>query len=495
MNRVLPALLLILAVPAAPAAGPDLTATEVHVLDGTRMEAHPVVLVREGATASTHDFLLTADALRVETDEREAELLVAGTEAHTVVEHHRRAVLEGVSLRYGARLFVVPGEGATVSMDPPDCAEASPPVTDTRVHAPRVGARPAVEVSLATAVAWRPCTDANVTLRGDLLVVLWSWDARLTSDQGTTLLDSGRGDAAEGDVGARERFLFARNATLTLPPARQTLYVEDLLAMAGTVRLSDAAGELDGARVDGDLSLAGEVEVLVQGRGAGRPMAVTVGGAIDRALLDDRSLAVPGDGWGGWPLLATGVGLVGIVGLQRVRPHLHYLHAERTGGELGSLVPQTLRQRRAVGLWIMARRAETRRRYRTSRRRASRANDLFRPFPEAQFTRAVAAAELGHHADAMTDFLDLYHRYDEPMGRAAAACGMAQQCCRLRKWDVGQEWLLMAAAESLQYAQRATRSPEFDHYDGEAWFDALRRGEDVVSASGRSRPSADPSIH
>lgn len=87
----------------------------------------------------------------------------------------------------------------------------------------------------------------------------------------------------------------------------------------------------------------------------------------------------------------------------------------------------------------------------------------------------------------------VYHRYGEPVGRAAAACGMAQQCVRLSKWDGGCEWLRMAAAESFRYAHRASLSRDFDHYEGEPWFDALRRGEEgpVLGPSG-SRP--DPSI-
>lgn len=492
MKALAAVLLLLLVAPATSAAGGSLRAVEVHLVEGEAVQGRPTLVVREAATAVTSEFRLHADNLRIETDERAVQLFAVGTEPRTRVEHHRDVRMEGAAMQAGARLFVVPADGSRAELGGPGCSRVVPPSVTNRVHEPRVDGRPIIDVSLSATVAWTPCTNATVTLHGDMLLVLWSWDAHLTSDQGTSMLQSGQGAPAEGDPAAREQFLFARNATLTLPPARQTVYVEGLTASTGVARLSSAAGWMDGARVDGDLSLSGDVEVLVRGRGVGQPMSVAVGGTVDEALLDSVALVAPADGsWRWWPYLLAGLGVVGIV---RVRPHLHYLHAERTGGELGSLIPQTLRQRRAVGLWIMARGAEGRRWFRSCRRRANKANDLFRPFPEAQFTRAVAAAALGRHADAMTDFIDLFHRYDEPMGRAAAACGMAQQCVRLGKLGGGQEWLRMAAKASFEYAHQASLSMDFDAYVGEPWFDALRRGVAWSSPSGPSGWRPDPSI-
>lgn len=408
-RRLAPFLVVLLVLPLASAGGGGtLQAHSVALLQAEGSEAELAVLLRTAGLDTPAAFELRASSLRVETDQRALWTDAAGTPVSSSRTDHGGARLVGQAARPDGRLFVVPhGDVLTLEAPEASCGRAEPAPQERFVYVPRLAGRTGLSVPLAGAVAWAPCTDAAVTLHGDLLLVLWDWDARLTSDQGTSALRSGRGDATGGDAGAREQFLFARNATLALPAGRQTAYVENLTATADSVRLGGAEGRLDGSTVDGDLRLSGRVEVLVQGRGAGEPMAVTVDGTLHDALVGGMPLGASAGGLSWWPWLLAGAGAVGVV---RVRPHLHYLHAERTGGELGSLVPQTLRQRRAVGLWIMARGAEGRRWFRACHRRATRANDLFRPFPEAQFTRAVAAAALGRHADAMTDFIDLYHR-------------------------------------------------------------------------------------
>lgn len=489
--------LVLVALSASPAsaASTQILASEIQVFSGHDVTGSPALLVRDQDVADSPGFLLRAESLRAETDHRPLQVLAAGAEAQHKTEQHQDARVHGTTWTGEARMFVVPGPGSTATLDSPEgCSGIEAASTPRGIHDPRVGGRDPIRVSLEDTVEWTPCGKATVTLQGDLFLVLWAWNARIVSDLGASDLESGHGDLATGTREAQEQFLFARNATLVLPAGRQGVYLDEAKVAVWNVLLWDAVGAMDGADVNGPLSLVGEVVLSVQGRGVGAPVAVAVEGQIEGAWVGDRPLASSRSWYSWWPGLLLGAALVGVV---HARPHLTYFHAERTGGDLGSLVPQNLRQRRAVGLWIMARRSERRRWFRTTLRRATRANDLFRPFPEAQFTRAVAAAKLGRSADAMTDFVDLYHRNEEPVGRAAAACGLAQECCRIGKWDGGREWLLLAAQESMSYTQRATHTPGFEAFAGEAWFDTLQQGEDVSGRDAMRMPGPshlDPSV-
>ncbi len=441
-------------------------------------------------------FSLSAESLRIETDANFVDVQpVVQEHPETTIQEAGKSTVEGQEARVDARMFIHASRGAKlVAPDLAGCGAAQPPVRSAHVYQPFLSGRPTLRVPLDDAVRWEPCGDGTVTLHGDFIIALWEWDAELRSSDGTTMLQSGRGDPTAGDLGSREQFLFATNATLRLPPGKQVVYLRDLSVSTGSAHLDDAEGEVAGRAVSGALELEGDLRVQIQGQGANAPLQATIDG-ITAASIDGQTLVVPGAPAGGvsrWPWLLL-VLAAPVVGIAYARPHLHYFYNERNGGELGSLVPKSRAQRRGVGVWIMARKAERRGWFWLSFRRATRANNLFRPFPEAQFTRAVAAGHLGRHADAMTDFLDLYNRHDEPMGRAAAACGIAQECCRMERWANGKEWLLIATTESFEYAHQASIEPEFDHFQGEPWFDAMRRGRNVVPAFEFDR--GDPSVH
>ncbi len=437
-------------------------------------------------------FQVEAELLRVETDSRMIDATAFRSQAKTTVRTFEHALVSGSAARADGRVLIQGLDSVVVpEWQGALCGRAESAPTESYVYRTQLEARPALRIPLDDAVVWNSCGAPTLTVHGNFTIVLWNWDAEVAAPSGRDSLPSGPGNLQDGTLESKEQFLFARNATIRLPASQQAIHVRGLQVDAPQASLAEIEGTLEGQPISGQLELLGKLHMQIQGQGADAPMLVSALG-VESARLDGQAITLhsPESNAPWWPWLMSLTLVFG--GFVYARPHFHYWHHERTGKELGSLVPKTLGQRRAVGIWIMARAAQRRGWYRLSLWRASRASDLFRPLPEAQFTRAVAAGELGRHADAMTDFLDLYNRHDEPAGRAAAACGIAQECCRMKRWENGKEWLLLATSESFEYTHIASLESDYNHFIGEPWFDALRRGRAVPGSL--AGPGQDPSI-
>lgn len=257
----------------------------------------------EDAPATDHWFQLSAAQVRVDWDAAELRLETpAGWVTPAGASHgsseHTNAVLVGHDSRNDRFAYLFPLDGATLRLSMP-CGKAVLS-NDLSVQAESTvdPTRPPISRDTSSALQLQPCQDSRMTISGGpFLVVLWEWDADLTSDQGQEVLWSGK---AQGEVPAdtrpyasraRQLFLTVSDGSFTLdaePGWQPRVFMGSAtLDHAARVRLTDARGTFASVQdaVDAEhLLLAGDMALrLAPAKDA--LLAEVLGGA-DGASVD-----------------------------------------------------------------------------------------------------------------------------------------------------------------------------------------------------------------
>lgn len=485
---------------AAPWKG-ELATPELQALGESGTLGPLTVLLQENALPehgpADPRFRLEADRLRVEADHTDLNLNLLVTEyfhdVKTSVEDHADAVVEGTVNRDGHRFSVWPVTASppTVHASEPGCATLSPSTQAevNRTALVRASTRPASVAHVGSSTLWSGCDEGSVTVTGDFLLRLWEWDAELTADGETRTLPSGE-HGVDGqprdDEGtdrfageATEQYLYAHNATLTIPrlAGHYEVYLGDAEVTATALRLRQATGTIKGTDThraqSQDVYLQGDL--VVHARNTGGMLATTFQGGLDQAHLDGVAATLtPGGGGppeGTWPLLAT-LAVLTVVGLAWREAPLAAYHLNRVlGGDQGSLAPASRRERRGVGYWVLSRIGNHLGWHRRSRRHAVQAHKRFPLLPEAKLMVAVAESHLGRHEAALVDFADAYTRLQSPTARAMAACAAAEASCRLGDPDLAREWLRDATRNDPAFTLGRVRRRRFESLSDQDWFD------------------------
>lgn len=311
-HRLLPllALLALLVDGATAAPTGHLSASSVEATGASTTTADLAGLYVRHAT--TPAFTLDADRLTVENHHANVTIALQNQIGSRYnINDNPRTIHDGPGLLTGhdnrprETLWVLPIEGHApplLSASAVDCVTLEPPEKDTVTTRAHVNTKePDWGIDASRAAAWRTCTDATATLRGDFLLVLWEWDAILTAHGEARTLRTGHHDAypgtpVEGTIGsADELFITVRGGTLTLPlaPGAHELYIHVPRVEADSWRFTDAAGTLPGVgAVEGTVRVAGSLAATITGTGAGAPLGADVGGHPERVEVNGEPLAV-----------------------------------------------------------------------------------------------------------------------------------------------------------------------------------------------------------
>lgn len=499
--------ILAVATPAAASWHGTLTTPELQML-GESSTRGPLTVLLQEKTQAYHDpgdpaFRLQAEFLHLESDHTDLSLYTTAAayyhDVKTSTVSHDDAVVEGTTHHDGYQFSVWPITDTPPIVHLPEkrCASISPSSEPTvnRIARIRFDYRPPNVASTFLSPVWSGCDDASATVTGDFLLRLWQWDAELTADGETRPLPSGwhslEGAPQTVDTTplagqATERFLYAYNATLTIPrlTGNYAAYVEEADVVVSAFQIQEATGAVDGPRrveMEGqEAYLQGDLTLHV--RSTGEALAIILTGDLDEAHLDGVAATLtpapllPG---GTGPVLlsllavATVLGLVGLAWHQA--PLLAYRLNRVLGGAQGSLAPATRRERRGAGHWVLSRVGNHVGWHRRSLRHAIRAHRMFPLLPEAKLMVAVASSHLGRHETALVDFADAYTRLRSPTARAMTACAAAEASCRLGDPDLAREWLRDAARDDPAFTLGRVRLRRFDALAGSDWFPVWRR--------------------
>lgn len=274
------------------------------------------IFLEEGTLEATDAFLLNASQLRVETDEAETVLRSGEAEAPLVgqpfssgpqVEEYREATVTGLINRPGYRMMVLPIEGGTAGIEfDTQCSTIRPSDNSLITKAALASNRTDFEIDADSSLLWGTCqeNDGMAHIYGSFLLVLWEWDARLTSaDHHPRELQNGHqehpvtGTNSEPVSSSREHYLYAKDAQLSIPVKSSTfrLYAEGTNVQTdegGIITIENAGGtvetRLDQATLSGSqtVEIQGAVSLMAKGQGANNRFHASLGGETDSLLVD-----------------------------------------------------------------------------------------------------------------------------------------------------------------------------------------------------------------
>ncbi len=416
---------------------------ELHEVAGTADLALLKFLSGNGTLPAS--FHVQAESLRLELDQTAYSAVVDSERVDydytTTPSNHAQAVIASDPAGPKARwaLESAPGRepprvavySACVGVDPAPYGVA---ISATVVNR---GERPDRSTSVADALRLRPCAETTLTITGDFLLSIWDWDFRLNADDGGRVIETGVHPRSDG-LGdqATEAYLYARNATLTTSIASDpaAFFAKDATLDAAAARLSNARGGLDlggqGLTLAGDeLDLQGDLRLDLDGTDAQTPYRVSIDGTTAHARSDGQPLTIQAPAAPvGTPLALfwlLGVAIVAAGFAVRVRPLVHDGRNARHGLDIGSILPQSRRERRGRGYWVLAQRAFAAKRPRRALHYAKRAYALFPMLPETHLMLAKALVSRGRDTEALPHFLAASGILTDPDKRAEANFGAA----------------------------------------------------------------------
>lgn len=342
----------------------EFTTTEVQALGSTTTHAGLAILLQE-KTSPTHEtgspeFLLQAEALRVETDHTNISIdsIVDYRHApHTTTSTHRDATVQGQNHQDGYQFSVWPlRPGSTnIEVEESSCTQILPSDQETIGRTALVKTSRGIDqANTQDALLWAGCgpTPTAVTIHGEFMLRLWAWEAILQDDGKSTALESGKRnpeamptgtpDVSETAGEASELFLYAYNATLTIPRLEGNyhayLYDAYVTVLGGGLHASDARGHIQGPdgvleTVDKDLALQGVINANLAGQGAARSMQMVVQGGVWSLSIDGQSTttdtSTPQDASGSWWMLLAFLALAPLHIIQRrLRATYHLRRAQ-----------------------------------------------------------------------------------------------------------------------------------------------------------------------
>ncbi|HUR64072.1 MAG TPA: hypothetical protein VM241_06300 [Candidatus Thermoplasmatota archaeon] len=376
-----------------------------------------------------------------------------------------QAMVQGTEVRPGYRVFLFPLEGhaAPVWDESGTCAGATASSVASLPGSGRAGA-PDHEANVEGAVAWAAGCDASAVrhVRGDFLLALWQWDARVESASGAQALPSGQEPLAPAPGAApapgypsatlsrdRQVFLAVTGGDLLLPAlqAPQAFLFEPRVHAIGRVVLRGASGFLaaQGQEVQADeVSLAGDLTVTMAHGGdrAGIPMQV------DGVLAGSPGAVLPKAGLPAWLWLAA-IPLLGVVPLVAWQRSLRPRRATPAA------------QRRALELYGHAETFAFEGEFGKARRLLDRAISLEGLRPDLFALRARCRAALGDTEAALRDHVQAHEGFPatDPDARASNAYEAARTCGRAGRRDEALSWLRLAAQYDPHCMDDATDDP------------------------------------
>lgn len=320
------AVMVLLAAPATAGSHDSLEMTMPHATiagDGS-LSGRLTALAMLGAFAapSQVEFTLAAESLRVEMDNANPALFVGPVlilpAPQTSNRSFQEATLASVDRQPSHVLDVFPATDlpldfeldsycTTVKGEAPEYVEAEPKILLTR---------PPYRRDTSESSSLELCGDsAGLTIRGDMLLTLWGWNASVVDASGTHAIHTGKHHSENAELDqASHAYVWAENATLTFtrinePPHH--LLVEDLHGhVEGVVSAADAYTDLmEGAFDPSHWEIHGDISLAFSGLGRSAIHASLTGDFSD-VRIDGRSVALPApapSAEAGWPWIIGGV--------------------------------------------------------------------------------------------------------------------------------------------------------------------------------------------
>ncbi len=368
-------LVLLLAAPGSLAWSADLHARSVEAHGSSRTTANLQGLFFEQATAGdargNPQFALEASFLEVT---EEYSQFYALDNIVNPLEPEQRSLytgpgrIKGLQNQDGYALWItdVGLTPARVEVEESRCTRLVPSDHGSERRSYHVAtARDDLIVDTSDSLRWQGCSNATVTIQGDLSLTLWYIDAALEGNGRFMRLQSGYdvdtmpdfGDPIGGATNARsarEHFVVAHNATMTIPlePGTYEAYLRDSSVRGGSLLLVEATGILGDNQVsEGNLELRGDLMASLTSNAETRALDASMNGELDRAEMDgvplplaSTSIAAPKTS-AMLPFLPfLFVPLLGLALAWYVVPHILHVHVRRHHPEARAA---SLRQRRA----------------------------------------------------------------------------------------------------------------------------------------------------
>ena len=314
----------------------NLVAAEAHLSGLTVFDGRFIFLQRTDSLNAdgvepASDFHLTAANLRVETHESNPHMssaieLVVQNETNN--QTYANALVNGLQFNPGYKFHVLAtGPALPIITIETDCLSVAPSQQEFAEVQPKLqasaGASPAKPLSQDTssALQWTECSQGLVRIEGSFVLALWQVQAEIEANGERRELPSKYAPSENAPAlypmvsHARQQFLFAEDAVLTIPAMDRSLhlaFVQEATAhVDGQVTFLDASGTLgagDAAQsvqartlaVEGQLELA----TSFQSR---QHLHTELGGRIDEAQADGQVLSFTAtsgrDGFGQWGLI------------------------------------------------------------------------------------------------------------------------------------------------------------------------------------------------
>ncbi len=508
MSRITPILLsAALLLPLASGDAPDaLTAQEARA-HGAHVSADVAVLklLADANGRPPPQFELESPVLRVEADQAERVVeTVQRTYVNPTMEpsEHRNARVVGLSNGGEARWALdalsdsnppmVTFSTSCVGLQPADRPSETTPAIVRRDD------RPDRVADLAQTLLPASCNEPfTVTVAGAFRLSLWDWTARLDTADGTQTLETGIRPRSDGTGNeATETYLFVADGTLTLTlqDAPSAFYVHAPHVTADRISLRSAAGTLEGnpLRPGGQDVTLYNAEARLLGQGVGQPLHVTLPpGSTDlNPATTAPSSPIPAPAWT-WPVLALAAILAAL--LVRQRPLIHDAHNTRRGRDTGSILPQTRRERRGRGYWVLAKLAHHAKRHRIALHYARRAHTLFPILPETRLMLATALSHRRRDAEALNHYLAAAGTLDNHRKKAQANLGAAISNAHLGQLGAALDRFALVAQLAPDLARKRLGHPTLLRLNDQPRFAAIRRSlEDQATPA--SRPPSEPDV-
>ena len=446
-------------------------------------------------------FSLTSAETRIETDSAEptirAGVLAQRVQPETTTAEYESSAFDGISFKEGFRwnVFSLNNQAPAEVEIQSACSKVVPHGTSSIERVAIVNS-PGRELTIrdtSESFALSCREEFTVTVTGDFVLSLWSVDASILADGNAWTLRTGPQQATSAPAGTPdlssrvsrdvEAYIFARNATLTVPALQgnyllllDSMHVESSSALlhgaTGTVHLPDGATALDHQVV-----WLGDDSILQLARQPGSQV-LQVDARTSELRFGQRTLtAAPTDNdTGPWPIVGLALLLLVLV-LAGGQVRLWRVYARFSKNvERFETPPSNWRELRGAAYYILGNNALHAGRLKRAGRLAKRSQRLFPTSVEGLLLRAGVHRLTGNLDAALKDLEDAYDQLHNDADKADVACCIAGILVQLDLADEAVDWLKDAATHDITTFESEAKRKCFDALANDPWFEGARLG-------------------
>jgi len=461
-------LILLLLVPLVAAEASPLSASQIHAENAQAQGPFLALVEQSGATPvdpAIH-FTTTEVQIQIERGNPDVSTLVNYQPNPTnTSSNYQDAAFEGTSAGSDAQWALFALQDGTEAHAQLDCMTVTPKASVTIARDSHVPTRHDFDHIIrqtSNALQTTSCGNNVLHLQGDFVLMLWDWNATLTTATSSKTIATGHQSETPASVIGQDTQLvaFLHHATVTVPLSGSfALYFENRLALqASSLTMEQATGNLFGQTFQqATLRITGALDVAVQSSQG--TLAVTPTGIQSANLNGELLQARPRQSSGfAWDLLVVPA-FVAIAAWQA--PNLLSFAARRFGVHVGNTPPQSYRERRAQGFWLIGRWLQHQGRNRLATRLAHRAMHAAPNVPDHPILAAVAFMELQDNQAAYAALRRADELLEAPQRAALTEVELASVCLRLNRTEEAAAWLQTALATDPEVVRDELTRPEF----------------------------------